>query len=294
MIAIDFDYVRPTQLGEALRLLSRAGAVPLAGGQSLVPALSSARALAADVGPTLLVDISRLPELRRLAVVGDQLAIGAAVTLAAVQRDPATRSVPVLGDVLPTVASAAIRTRGTLVGNLVSASPNSELPVVMVALGAVLALRSASGTRDVAAADFFVGPHRTILEAGEIVTEVRVPVPVGMAGGGFQEIATRAGAPPLCCVAAYLAATPDGYLSDVRVAAGGIAGRPFRCADAEASLGNHVVSAPLPPDFAVDVAVSISPELPEASYAAKVLPVLIRRAVKDALACVTRSTPQPR
>ena len=284
MIAIDFDYTRPLQLDEALRLLRRPGTIPLAGGQSLVPALSTARALAADDKPKLLVDIGRLPELRRLTVIDDQLVIGAAMTMAAVAAHPATRSVPLLGDVLLTVASAAIRNRGTLVGNLVSASPNSELPIVMVALGAVLVLRSMIATRDMAAADFFVGAHRTILEAGEIVTEVRIPLSDGRASGGFREVAARAGAPPLCCVAACLTAGPDGHLSEVRIAAGGIAGRPVRCAEAEASLIGHPSGRPMPPRFADDVAVSPSPEMPEGDYAATVLPVLIRRAVADALA----------
>ncbi len=284
MIAIDFDYTRPMQLDEALRLLRRPDTIPLAGGQSLIPALSTARALAADDKPKLLVDIGRLPELRRLAVIDDQLVIGAAMTMAAVAADPATRSVPLLGDVLLTVASVAVRNRGTLVGNLVSASPNSELPVVMVALGAVLALRSMIATRDVAAADFFVGAHRTILEAGEIVLEVRIPIQAGRASGGFREVAARAGAPPLCCVAACLTEGPDGHLSSVRIAAGGIAGRPVRCADAEASLISHPSRRPIPPRFAEDVAVSPSPEMPEGEYAATVLPVLIRRAVADAIA----------
>ena len=284
MIAIDFDYARPLQLDEALRLLGRPGAIPLAGGQSLVPALSMAHALAADTQPTMLIDISRLTELRHISIVNHHLVIGAAVSMATIAANPVTRSVPLLGEVLPNVASAAIRTLGTLVGNLVSASPNSELPVVMVALQAVLALRSAAGTRDVRAADFFVGPHRTILDAGEIVTEIRIALPAGEASAAFQEVAARAGAPPLCCVAACLTIGRDGRCSDVRIAAGGIIGRPVRCTDAEASLNGHPCDCPLPLGFADNVALPPSPDLPEARYAATVLPVLIRRAVSDAIA----------
>ena len=283
MIAIDLDYARPAHLDEALGLLSRAGAIPLAGGQSLVPTLSTGSALAGKAKPSLLVDISHLAELRRLALVDGCLVIGAAVTLSAVAADPATRAVPLLADVLPTVASFAVRNRGTLVGNLVSASPNSELPVVMVALGAVLTLRSTDSIRDVAAVDFFVGPHRTVLDRGEIVAEVRVPLPVGRAAGGFHEVAARSGAPPLCCVAAYLEAGPDDRLSIVRIAAGGVAGRPVRCAAAEASLAGAAAG----PDLAASVEAAAdrvppSPDLPETEYAAAVLPVLLRRAVTDA------------
>ena len=284
MIAIDLDYARPNKLDEALRLLSGAGSIPLAGGQSLVPALSTASALAANDKPTLLVDISRVAELRSVTIVDRQLVIGAAVTLAAVAAACATRSVPLLGDVLLNVASAAVRNRGTLVGNLVSASPNSELPVVMVALGAVLALQSVAGIRHVAAIDFFAGPHKTALTDSEIVTEVRIPLAADRSRGAFREVALRAGAPPLCCVATCLTTSSDGKLGDVRIAAGGIAGRPIRCAEIETSLYGHSVTASLSPCFADDVTVAPSPELPHSTYAAAVLPVLIRRVVADALA----------
>lgn len=81
-------------------------------------------------------------------------------------------AVPLLAPALLSVGSAAVRSRGTLVGNLVRASPNSELPVAVVTLGAGLVLPRPSDERVFGAQDFFPGPHRTALKAGELVTEL--------------------------------------------------------------------------------------------------------------------------
>ncbi|WP_375455758.1 FAD binding domain-containing protein [uncultured Methylobacterium sp.] len=287
MIAADFDYARPSSLREALGLLERPGAVPLAGGQSLLPLLAD-RSVVAD----LLVDIGRLAELRRVARDRDWLVIGAGATLAAVMTAEAAKPVPLLAEALRSVGSAAIRNRGTLVGNLVSASPNSELSVAMVALDARFVLRHRTGDREVAAADFFLGPHRTVLTAGELVTELRIASPTASrALGGFAEVSVRAGAPPLCCVAVVLAVDETAAITDVRVAAGGITGAPARWHEAEAALRGH----PLSENVARlaqcgEPSLVLSLDLPEAAYARDVLPVLTRRAVA---AAATRFIPNP-
>lgn len=280
MIPSDFDYARPASMGEALGLLSRAGAMPLAGGQSLVPLLAD-RTITAD----LLVDISRLAELRRVYLMPEYLSIGAAATLGSLMIPEIATSAPLLAEALLSVGSAAIRSRGTLVGNLVRGSPNSELPVAVVALGASLVVRSLKGERMVGAHDFFLGPHRTAPGAGELVTELRIPLgAAGRTAGAFAEVSAPAGAPPLCCVAVHLQIEASGLIGDARIVAGGITGVPARCAEHEMSIAGHPVaevSARL-----ADVAASLQPsdELPEAAYALDVLPVLIRRAACRAVA----------
>jgi len=279
MITTDFDYARPSSLSEALDLLERPGAVPLAGGQSLLPLLAD-RSVAAD----LLVDIGRLAELRRVARDRDWLVIGAGATLATVMTAEAAKPIPLLAEALRSVGYAAIRNRGTLVGNLVRASPNSELPVAMVALDAHLVLRQRTGQREVAAADFFLGPHRTVLVLGELVTELRIGLPAsGRALGGFAEVAVRAGAPPLCCVAVVLTIDETAVVIEARMTVGGITGVPARWREAEATLVGHPLSESVArlaqcgePDLLP------SPDLPEAAYARDVLPVLARRAVAAA------------
>ena len=286
MISSDISYTRPGSVAEALRLLGQTGVVPLAGGQSLVPMLADRSAAA-----TLLVDISRLDELRRVRVTAAQLSIGGAATLAAAMSADVTAACPLLVEVLHSVASTAIRNRGTLVGNLVSVSPNSELPVAAVALGGVLVLRSAAGDRELEAHAFFRGPHATALEPGELVTEFRIPLnPATAVAGGFAEVAARAGAPPLCCVAVCLRTGPTGLIEYARIVAGGITGIPARCGGHEAAVIDYpAVEAAHRLRSAVSV-LKPADALPEAAYALDVLPVMIRRAAAAALAKLTPLT----
>jgi carbon-monoxide dehydrogenase medium subunit len=280
MIPTDFDYARPASVSEALSLLSRAGAMPLAGGQSLVPLLAD-RSVTAD----LLVDISRLAELRRVSLTREHLLVGAAASLGSLMTPELATALPLLAAALLSVGSAAIRSRGTLVGNLVRASPNSELPVAVMALGASLVMRNLKGERVLGAQDFFLGPHRTALEAGELVTELRIPLSAaGRTTAAFAEIAAPAGAPPLCCVAVHLQTDASSLVGEARIVAGGVTGIPARCPEHEACIVGHPLHEA--PARLANVLTSLqpSPELPEAAYALDVLPVLIRRAVSRAMA----------
>jgi carbon-monoxide dehydrogenase medium subunit len=131
-----FDYARPASLAEALSLLVQHGdgAKLLAGGQSLVPALNL-RLLA----PEILIDLNHLPELQGLTLERGHLRIGALTRHAEVEHSALIRAhAPLLADAVRHVAHPAIRTRGTMGGNLAHADPASEFPACMVALRATL------------------------------------------------------------------------------------------------------------------------------------------------------------
>lgn len=254
--------------------------MPLAGGQSLVPLLADC-----SVTADLLVDISRLAELRRVHLTPEYLSIGAAATLGSLMTTAFATAFPLLAEALLSVGSAAIRSRGTLVGNLVRGSPNSELPVAVVALGASLVVRSLKGERMCEAHDFFLGPHRPALGPGELVTELRIPLgAAGRTAGAFAEVSAPAGAPPLCCVAVHLQTDASSLVGEARIVAGGVTGVPARCPEHEMSVVGHPVSEV--PARLANVAASLQPshELLEAAYALDVLPVLIRRAASRAIA----------
>ena len=285
MIPSDFSYARPTSLAEALALLGQARVMPLAGGQSLVPLLADR-----SVAPTLLVDISRLADLRHVAVTPEQVLIGGAATLRAAMGADVAGACPLLFEVLHSVGTTAIRNRGTLVGNLVRASPNSELPVAGVALGGVLVLRSTAGERSLEAHAFFRGPHASAVEPGELVTELRIPLnPAAPVAGGFAEVATQAGAPPLCCVAVCLRADATGLIEYARIVAGGITGVPARCDGHEAAVIGRPAADTIEQLHGAFTALQPSAALPETAYALDVLPVLIRRAATEALANLNMS-----
>src|SRR5687767_2098556 len=152
-----FEYFRPRSLDEALSLLGEHGpdAKPLAGGQSLIPAMNFRLAT-----PAVLVDLNAIPQLAYVAHSEGSggLNIGGMTRQRDLERSrTVAERVPLITETMPHVAHPAIRNRGTIGGSLAHADPAAELPAVMVALNATLAISSKSGVRDVAASEFFIG-----------------------------------------------------------------------------------------------------------------------------------------
>jgi carbon-monoxide dehydrogenase medium subunit len=186
-----FDYARPASLAEALSLLAQHGdgAKLLAGGQSLVPALNL-RLLA----PEILIDLNHLPELQGLTLERGHLRIGALTRHAEIERSALIRAhAPLLADAVRHVAHPAIRTRGTMGGNLAHADPASEFPACMVALAAWVIVAGPGGERRVPANAFFKGVYETDLAPEEIVTAVEIPTAAGGRRHAFLELARRTG-----------------------------------------------------------------------------------------------------
>jgi carbon-monoxide dehydrogenase medium subunit len=185
-----FRYDRPASLEAALELLSRhEGARPIAGGQSLGPMLNLRAAT-----PELLVDISRLPELRRIDETDGAIVVGAAVRHA----DFEDGRVPdifgnLLGRVARGIAYRAVRNRGTIGGSLAHADPAADWPPVMVALGAAVETRSTAGSRTVAASDLMTGALTTSLGPGELLEAIHIPRFDRKARAGYHKIAIKPG-----------------------------------------------------------------------------------------------------
>ncbi len=190
MKASAFDYVRAASVADALALLTRHGdgAKLLAGGQSLLPALSFRLS-----APSILIDIARLPELGGVSLTPTHLRIGAGCTHAALLAYPLVAAhAPLIPRALAHVAHPAIRTRGTIGGSLANADPAAELPACALALGAAMVLQGPAGTRTVAADSFFTGLFETAIAPGEILVAVEIPLQAA-ALWGFAELARRSG-----------------------------------------------------------------------------------------------------
>ena len=223
-----FDYVRPASRAEALSLLASHGgdAKPLAGGQSLIPAMNFRLAT-----PAVLVDLNAIPDLSHITRQGGHLRIGAMTRHRAVERsDDVRRAAPLVHEAMPFIAHAAIRTRGTIGGSLAHADPAAELPAVMVALDARIRIESTQGSREVAAADFFTGLFSTALEAGELLTEIAIPVRQttgSRTGTAFEEFSRRHGDFALAGAAARVVVDDNGRCTLARVALFGVGDRPM-------------------------------------------------------------------
>jgi 2-furoyl-CoA dehydrogenase FAD binding subunit len=213
-----FDYARPESAEEAVALLSDAGEDGriLAGGQSLMAVLNLRLAQ-----PSVLIDISRLPDLNYVKNDGKQLSIGAAATQASVEwRPKLAQEVPLLAKAIPHISHFQIRNRGTVCGSIAHADPSAELPLSLLALQGQVVLRSRRGRRVVDAEDFFQGMLMTARANDELVEEVRYPLAQAGVGYGFEEFAGRHGDFAICAVAAV--AGPSG----IRLAVGGVSDRP--------------------------------------------------------------------
>ena len=187
-----FGYRSPESLEEALDLL---GQEPddtslLAGGQSLVPMLNMRIAR-----PETVIDLNRVTELAGVHRGNGTVRIGAMTRQHTLEQDPEiAMTLPILPEALGHVAHLAIRMRGTIGGSIAHADPSAELPAAMLALGATLKLRSPSGSRSLAANDFFLAPLMTAIEPGELLEVVEIPVPPPQTGWGFVEVARTHGA----------------------------------------------------------------------------------------------------
>jgi carbon-monoxide dehydrogenase medium subunit len=232
-----FEYFSPQTLDEALALLAEHGseAKPLAGGQSLIPAMNFRLAT-----PTVLVDLNNLDGLSQIAERGDGLRIGAMTRQRSLERSQTVaQRAPLIAATMPFVAHAAIRTRGTLGGSLAHADPAAELPAVMLALDAHFTLQKRSGSRMVSASDFFVGLFSTAIEPGELLVEIDVPDLPSRSGVAFQEISRRHGDFALAGAAAVVSLDSAGRCTLARVALLSLSDRPVLAEHVSTALVGH-------------------------------------------------------
>ncbi|HEY7857664.1 MAG TPA: xanthine dehydrogenase family protein subunit M [Candidatus Nanopelagicales bacterium] len=233
MIPATFDYVRPDSLADAVSALSGGGedAKVLAGGQSLMPMLRIRLA-----SPTLLVDCSRLAELRGISDDGDAIVIGASTPHHDVMHDPLVMAhAPLIARTTAMVADPAIRHRGTFGGSLAHADPAGDLPTVSLVLGAQMVLAGPNGRRTVAASDFFVDYFTTALEPDEILVSVRIPKLGAGWGYDYQKFHRTAQAWAIVGVAAAVR-RENGTIAEARVGLTNMAASPGRAATTESAL----------------------------------------------------------
>ena len=274
MIPAAFDYQRASSAEEAIHLLGEHGddAKLLAGGHSLLPLMKLRLAT-----PAMLIDVGRLTDLSYIRDGGDHVAIGALtrhrdVETSAVLRD----EVPLLAHAASHVGDPQVRHRGTLGGTLAHGDPASDLPAVVLALGATLVARGPAGEREIAATDFFRGFLETALQPDELLTEVRVPK-TGSNGWSFQKFNRRAQDWAIVGVAAVR--TGDG--NGAGIALVNMGSVPLRASAVEAALASGASAA----DAASAAAEGLDPPADlhaSAEYRRHLAQVLVRRALEEA------------
>lgn len=277
MIPSAFDYEVASSPEHAVELLAaREDAKLLAGGHSLIPLLRLRFAR-----PSLLVDIGRVDALSYVRDAGEWLAIGALTRHKAVRDDPLVQEhCPILSHTAGLVGDPQVRHRGTIGGSLAHGDPASDLPAVILALGAELVILGKDGVRTVPVEEFFRGVFETAVGPAELLTEIRVPKLGAWTGWSYLKFARRAQDWATVGVAAIVRNGDDGPVEAARIALVNMGPTPLRAAAAERALvagdsdaGAYAAEGAEPP---TDVAAS-------AEYRTHLAQVLTRRAIAQAL-----------
>src|SRR5580704_18072144 len=236
-----FEYACPAALSEAVALLGtyNGEAKLIAGGQSLVPMLAFRLA-----APALLVDLRKLPELRKIEISGNGLVLGSMVRWCDILADARLRVAhPLLTAAVDHVAHYQIRNRGTIGGSVAHADPAAEMPGIVLACEAEIATVGTAGARVIAAADFFIGPLMTVLEPDEIIVEIRFPAWPAERRWGFQEFARRRGDFAMAAGAVWYDQDAGGRARNAHVGVIGVGDRPLRLPEVEAVLNGRTIDA---------------------------------------------------
>lgn len=221
-----FEMERPKTIAEAVAALKDEDAQALGGGQTLIPTLKQRLAM-----PSKLVSLSGIPEMQGICTDdGGRLCIGGGTTHGDVVAGAG--AFPALVAMAAHIGDPAVRNRGTIGGSVANNDPSACYPAAVLGTGATVV----TNAREIAADDFFQGMFTTALDEGEIVTEVKFPIPEAANYQKFEQPASR-----FALVGVFVAKFADG----VRVAVTGAAeSGVFRWSEAEAALsGNFSASA---------------------------------------------------
>lgn len=256
-----FEIERPTTVADAVKALGRDEAQPLGGGQTLIPTLKQRLAM-----PSVLVSLTGIPEMQGIRTDdAGRLCIGGGTT----HSEVAASAFAGLAGMAANIGDPAVRNRGTLGGSLANNDPSACYPSAALGLGALIV----TDRREIGADDFFQGMFDTALDEGEIIVEVRFPVPEASAYAKFEQPASR-----FALVGVFVAKFTDG----VRVAVTGASeSGVFRWSEAETALSNDFRAEALE-GLTVPADGMIADLHGSAAYRAHLVAVMARRAVAAA------------
>ena len=220
-----FDYLTPSSLTEAAQVINETpGAMIIAGGQSLIPALNFKLAW-----PSALIDIRNIPDLDTIQINENEIIVGAGVRHCDVEKDQRIgKRHPIMHKAMAYVAHSPIRNRGTVVGSICHADAAAEMPLILVLTDGYVTATSVDGSRTIAARDFFKFHMTTSRHDNEIIQTAHFPIPNSSGGYSFQEFARRSGDYAVAAIACLMTLDNSGKIEEVKIAGCGISHRPIR------------------------------------------------------------------
>ena len=237
------NYKAPSSIAEAAQLLHQGEATIVAGGTDLTPQTEAgAREFAAT-----LINIQRIEEMRGISLANGRYRIGGLTTVTDIlESETLAADVPVLVEAADHFASPQIRNASTLAGNLCNASPAGDMCIPLLLLDAEVELASwandAVSIRTVALSEFFTGPGKTVLQAGELLTAIEFNKPVAGFTATFQKSGPRPALEISTVSMGVAGVLKDGVLTGARVAIGAVAPIPLRATATEAVLEDQTLS----------------------------------------------------
>jgi carbon-monoxide dehydrogenase medium subunit len=239
MIPQSFEYFRPGTLAEAIALLQEHGdgAKILSGGQSLIPMMKVRLAR-----PEFIIDINRLADLQYIKEEGGYLKIGGLTREADLDSSSLIRSkYPIILDTAATIADPQVRNLATVGGNLAHGDPANDHPATMLALGAEIIATGQGGERTIPITNFFLSVFTTALEHGEILTEIRIPIPPSASGGAYFKLERKVGDFATVGVAAQVTLDGNGVCRRAGIGLTNVGATPIKAGRAEDFLVGKTV-----------------------------------------------------
>ncbi len=277
-------YYEPTTVEECCRILKEYGsdAKILAGGTDIVPRLKNK-----IWKPKAVVGIFNIPGIDSITVTKDGLELGAAARLRKISLDPSLqKDYKVVMEAAGHVSSMQIRNIATIGGNACNASPSADAIQGLIAMDAKAVIAGPSGTREVDLADFFTGPGKTVLEAGEFLLKFKVSAPKAGTGAVYKKFAIRGDTDiSIVGVACRLILQKDGTVEDARISLAAVAPKPIRVPEAEKLLIGKKLTAELieqAAEAAEKSCTPISDQRATAEYRKQMVRVWTRHAVEEA------------
>jgi len=284
MIPNNFDYVRADSVKEAISLLSQhgEGAKLLAGGHSLIPAMKFRLST-----PSTLIDVSGIGELSEIKMSGEKIEIGAFATHRSVEHsDVIKNECGVLAEAAGKIGDLQVRNRGTIGGSLAHADPAADYPALVLALNADIHVEGKSGSRTIAADDFFTGLFETALNDDEMITKVSFPLVGKGTGAAYEKFPHPASRFAVVGVAPVVT-VDGGKCTAARVGVTGAAASAFRATDVENVLTGKALDEQTISDATskvADPADLLSDLIASAEYRAHLCSIMAKRALMTAAA----------
>ena len=284
----NYKYLSPNTLHEVFQAAAcgECEVKLVAGGTDFVPRLSLELNTipTGEKAPMTIISLANLG-LDKVEDCGDSVKIGACCTLTDLaENEVIQKEFPVLCQAIAEIAGLTVRNTATIGGNIVNASPAADSVPALVVLDAKFVVEGAAGVKEYEAEKFFVGPGKTVLEAGEVLTAIVIGKKAGKAS--FLKLGRRKAETLSTVNAAAYVEAEDGVCTAVRVAVGAVAPTVVRCAAVEAELVNKELTEENIAAAAEKVLGEISPIddiRASAWYRNKVAPVMVKRAIGNAV-----------